>query len=72
MRWRRPTGSLVVATVAVAVVGILTSLLTRNALLSDSVWQAAAFASLGFVAVVLAVFAAAGRLWQRRLSTSYW
>ncbi|MEF8815058.1 MAG: hypothetical protein V5A55_14780 [Halovenus sp.] len=72
MRWRRPAGSLVVATVAVVVVGILTSLVTRNTLLFDSVWQAAAFASLGFVAVVLALFVAVGRPWRRRLSSSYW
>lgn len=72
MGWRRPAGSLVVATVAVAVVGLLLSLVTGNTLLLDSAWQAAAFASLAFVVVVLGLFAAAGRPWRRRLSSSYW
>jgi len=72
MGWRLPAGSVVVATVAVAVVGILVSLVTANGILFDSVRQAAAFVTLGFVVVVLAAFAAAGRPWRRRLSTPYW
>jgi len=72
MGWRRTAGALVVATVAVSAVGIVASLVTTNGLLLDSVWQAAALVTLGFVVAVLGVFAAAGRPWRRRLSSTYW
>lgn len=72
MRLSQIGATLVVAVVAGAIGGILTNFFVENTLLLSSDWQIQAAASLGFVLVVLAVFAASGAPWRRWKRTPYW
>lgn len=68
----RILGSLVVVAVTTAILGILANFAFENELLTGWDYQVAAAASLGFVLLVLVVFASVGRPWHRWKRTSYW
>jgi len=72
MRWVRIVGGVATLVVAGAIIGILASFLFENELFTGSEYGIAAGVSLGFVLLVLAVFATIGRPWRRWQRTTYW
>lgn len=72
MTLSRVGATLALVAVTGAIGGVFTTLLTENALFLSSDWQTQAALSVGFVFLVLVVFAAIGTPWQRWSRTPYW
>ena len=72
MNWRTPAGTVAVAVVVLAIVGIIGNFGLGNDLLVASEMQMAALITLGFVVLSLAVFASLGRPWRAWNRTPYW
>lgn len=72
MQWRTLAGTVAVAAVSLAVLGVVGNFFLENDLLIASEMQVAALASLTLVVTALAAFAAIGRPWRGWGRTPYW
>jgi VIT1/CCC1 family predicted Fe2+/Mn2+ transporter len=72
MKLIRYAVTLVVAVIALAIVGVAVSVFTANELFFNSAWQSAALASIAFITATILTFAVIGRPWRLTYSTPYW